>query len=291
MTNTSANPLSGLPRWITMTGPLLGFALLTLFFILLRFPYDLLAQNLLAYAQNQSGVPLSAQSISARLGPAGPGFEAQRLSAFPPEGSPIVLERLLVLPAWSWSWFSGDPTFYVEVDSRSGNAVGRIRIGDEPGFDGTLRNVDLSLIPIGEWLNGVRLAGRLDSDSQLVLYRDAAVGTVHHRVRDGSLSLSSFPIALPFQKLTLRMRLGGGSLVQIEDGSLEGPVLDAQLTGTVAPGQGELGLTEAPLDLELRLRVRDPAARAALQSLGARLTRDGTADLRVAGTSSNPVVR
>ncbi len=301
MEETSAPPGTrpSLPRWLPGRLPRLlrnlgepgAFVLLTFFFIFLGFPYEKLAENLLSRVQRESGVRLEIVSLSPHIGLAGPGLEVRHLKAFPAGGGPIAIDRLLLRPVWSWSWFSGAPTLYVEIDSARGGIDGRVRMGDEPGFRGSLRDVDLAALPLEDWLDGIRLAGRLAGSADLTLRDGGVEGSFRPEVSDGSLSLPSFPIALPFQQLRMSLRLGGDALVRFEQAALEGPVLDAEVVGSIAPGRGELGLTAAPIDLELRLRVRDPAARAALQGLGVRTSRDGAATIRIGGTTSAPRMR
>ena len=65
-------------------------------------------------------------------------------------------------------------------------------------------------------------------------------------------------------------------------------MISAQLEGGTQAGPS---LWIAPLELDIRLQVSDRNLQPALRSAGLRLTRDGSAELKVRGSLAAPVVR
>lgn len=92
---------------------------------------------------------------------------------------------------------------------------------------------------------------------------------------------------VPFDVCKGNLRFGGDALLSVQKFDLEGPLISASATGTVAKAPD---FSKAPLALDVEINAQ-PAIRAVLQSSGLRIGRDGSARLRVTGTPAAPVVR
>ena len=94
-------------------------------------------------------------------------------------------------------------------------------------------------------------------------------------------------MALPYQHIQGELEFGGEAFATVKLLKLEGPVLNAEVTGTLGKARG---FASARLALTARLDVKPPI-RALFQSAGIRVSRDGSARIRISGTPAKPVLR
>lgn len=281
---------SRLPRWLVIASYPVAGILLTLFFIFLRFPYDLLALRISHTVESQVGVMLRIGELSPHIGLGGPGLAASQVLAGREGSRTLVLQELVMRPAWSLAWFRGQPALHLDVKSEVGDGSGTITLGSTGGWDGTLEHVQLDMLPL-EMLEVLDLDGTLDASVDLHRVEAEAggglVGAVDFDLRDGTLSSEGLPVALPFERLYGRLDFGGKQYVSVHGVELTGPLLEATIEGEV--GKGDSARTQ-PLSLDVALEVRDPSLAGMLRGVGRRGD-DGRSRLKITGTLAKPVVR
>jgi len=277
-----------LPRWLLVLGVPLAGVVLVAFFVFLRFPFDRFSDVLAAQAGRALGAEVVIGDLEPALTVGGPGFVARNVLVRWPGGERATVAEARLRPAWSLSWLGLSPAFRLDADSDLGGVAGRVTVGEAPGFDGRLEGVALARLPLTRFTQGASLDGRLDLETDLRLREGAPVGDATFRASDGSLALAQLPVALPFTALHGTLPFADDGAVALEDVALEGPMVSGEVRGGTQPGPSPW---LAPLELDVRLQVSDRNLRPAFRSAGLRLAPDGSADLRVRGTLSAPIVR
>jgi len=315
-----------LPRWLLVLGVPLAGVVLVAFFVFLRFPFDRFSDVLAAQAGRALGAEVVIGDLEPALTVGGPGFVARNVLVRWPGGERATVAEARLRPAWSLSWLGLSPAFRLDADSDLGGVAGRVTVGEAPGFardlgasrapmsaspqrldpsvvsvisiwlcarttagfDGRLEGVALARLPLTRFTQGASLDGRLDLETDLRLREGAPVGDATFRASDGSLALAQLPVALPFTALHGTLRFADDGAVALELEALEGPMVSGEVRGGTQPGPSPW---LAPLELDVRLQVSDRTLPPAFRSAGLRLAPDGSADLRVRGTLSAPIVR
>ena len=267
-----------------------AFLVLSAFFIVLGFPYDMLARRFTSQLEAAVGAEVAFASLEPRLTFAGPAFEATDLRVTMHDGTTLQADRALARPAWSLSWLRLTPAVYVDVESALGDVQGVFTTSSEPDLDLSLQQVDLARVPADAGWPGLELAGRADADIDVRVGEELTEGRATIHVGEGSLRTPDLPLPLVWDELDGELVFGDGSFAEVK--SLEargerGPLLSAQLSGTVGEAPS---LARAPLDLQLEYRI-DPKMRSALQGAGLRTNRQGEGQLRIRGTPAQPSVR
>ncbi len=284
---TTALPSPALQR-LQRIGIPVGAVLLTLFFVLIGFPYDRVRDVVAAKASQA----LHAQIRVAELGPTvslfGPGISAKGLDVVLASGEKWSLESASVRPAWSTSWLRGRPSLHVDLTASQGRAVGTLLLGAEPGFDGEIHEVDLAKLPLENALAGLSFDGVANADVDLRQTAAGPRGSIDLDAKGGSVALPGMPVALPFETLKAQAQLTDTHLAENVNVDLQGPMLTAQITGNV--GQSPMPMN-APLELQLKMKVVDASLRPMLMGSGLRFAQDGTADMRLTGTAGRPLLR
>jgi type II secretion system protein N len=278
----------GLPRWLRWLGPPLAALLLVGFFVFLGFPWERVRDAVARAASGATGAEVALAELRPGLSLGGPTLLARGVSVAFPGAPPWKLDEVSLRPAWSLAWLRGQPALAADVRAPQGRLAGTFRLGDEPGFDGRLEGVALARLPLGDALPELTLDGVADADVDLTATAEGPAGSVQLSARDGSLALPGMPLALPYASLAADVELGGEAVANVSRLSLDGPMVALDGSGSVARGAS---LADSPLDLELRVEVREPGARPAVESLGMRVGRDGKGTLRVGGTLGAPEVR
>jgi type II secretion system protein N len=274
------------PRLLRRVAIPLAGLVLVLFFVYLGFPYDPLASRVAAEAGIALAARVDIREVGPRVGLAGPGFEARGVRVTWPGSAPLEIERLAVRPAWSLAWLRGDPAIHAELEGAAGSLEGVWR--SSGGWEGEVRDLDLSAVPLERLLPGLAPQGRLDARVDLS-WRDAAPqGAVAFEATEGSLLLPDVPMPLPYARCRGELVFGNGALLSVESFALEGPLLSASASGRI--GHAER-FASAPLQLELQLSAVQPALQPLLRSAGVSLDRQGSASLRLTGTPGAPQLR
>ncbi len=278
-----------LPRPLLWIGtPVVGL-LLVVFFVYMGFPYDRLRDQLAVQVGNATGARVEIGALEPAPSLLGPGLRARTVVAHLRDGGALRLDRARLRPAWSLGWLTGDPAVALDV---SGDELGRVKgtatLGDAPGFDGDVADLALAQLPLRDLLGQLQLDGVVTGDVDIEFGDAGPEGRLDLFAVDGSLGLPGMPLALPFAELQADVELGTDPRVRIERFSLEGPMLSVSGEGTV--GASPI-FDRAPLDLALRIEVREPSFRPMIQGLGVRLDRNGATQARVGGTVGRPQVR
>lgn len=291
---TSTSPPRGaasgrrFPRWLLVLGAPIAAFLLIGFFVFLRFPFDRFQGSVATSASQMLG----AQVEIGRLDPAftlgGPGFEARDVRIRWPDGHKALVSKATLRPAWSLSWLAGTPSFHLHAESDLGGVDGAFVIGDAPRFGGRLEAVELGRLPLASMLRGADLDGRLDLDGDLELTPKGLIGEARFESRDGSIAAQQLPVAMPYERLDGEVRFNEDGSIELIGVELEGPMVSARIEGGTGPSPT---VFLAPLEIDVRLEVRDPNLRPAMQATGIRLEADGTADLRIRGNMTAPEIR
>lgn len=266
----------------------IGAALLTLVFVALGFPYDRLRDLAASAAGRALGTQVRIGALGPTLTSFGPGLRLTAVEVVLSGGRRVALESVRIRPAWSLGWLRGSPAFFVDVVAAEGHAVGTVSLGGQPGFDGTLADVDLAALALGDVLAGISLDGVASGDVDLHHTAAGPRGRVDLTASGGSVALPGLPMALPFETLSAKARATDAAIAEGLEIDLRGPMLTAQVTGTIA--QSAL-VANASLDLQAAVTVVDPSLRPMLGATGLRLAQDGSARMRVSGTVARPLVR
>ncbi len=281
---------SRFPRWLVIASyPVAAFALV-LFFIFLGFPYDMLAQRLGHAVESKTNIRLRIGELSPHIGLRGLGLAASEVLTGREGGRTILLEKLVLRPAWSLAWFRGQPAIHLDITSEVGDGSGTVTLGSTGGWDGTLEHVQLDLLPL-EMLEALDIDGTLDA--RVDLHRAAPeaggglVGEVDFDLRDGTISTEGFPVALPFERLHGRLDFGGEKYVTVSGVELTGPLLEGTIQGDV----GHAATSGAqPISIDVAFEVRDKSLQGMLDGVSRR-GEDGRRHLQVRGTVAKPVIR
>ncbi|MBW2316582.1 MAG: type II secretion system protein GspN [Deltaproteobacteria bacterium] len=276
------------PRWLLVLGVPIVAVLLVAFFVFLQFPFDRFSEILAGQTGAALGADVTIGGLDPTLTVGGPGFVARDVQIRWPGGERATVAAASLRPAWSTSWLGGSPSFLLDAESDIGGVAGQVTVGAAPGFDGRFTGVDLDRLPLERFAQGAALDGALDLDADLEWRDGAPVGEVDFLARDGSVATSQLPFALPYDELRGRIEFGDDGALTLEGVALEGPMISAQLEGGT---QAAPSVWIAPLELDIHLQVSDRNLQPTLRSAGLRLAPDGSAELKVRGSLSAPIVR
>jgi hypothetical protein len=224
------------------------------------------------------------RSRSVRLAP---GIAATTDPDRAADGTRSISDRLGVRPALALAWLRGRPALATEIESARGGASGVVTFGAEPGFSGTLTNLDLEQLPQQRLGAPLHLTGRADADLDVVMREAGPDGDVEFEARDGLLTHPNIPMPVPFQKLVGEIALGGDAWADIRKFELTSPLATGHATGSVGRSPQ---FASAPLRLEIEVSVSS-AVQGSLRSQGVAIGNDGQIHVNVAGTPARPVVR
>jgi type II secretion system protein N len=276
-----------IPRPLLKVGvPCVG-VLLFLFFLIRGFPFDQLADRITSDLEQSLGIELTIGAIGPVFSLAGPAIEANLVRAKLGSGEVFPIDRALLRPAWSLSWFSGNPAFYAEVDSSAGSAQGSFQLGDAASFVGVVLNVSLAEEPLASLLPTQSLSGVLEATVDIEFGEQGPVGNIELEITGGSVALPNVAAGLPFDRLTSKLSLGGDTFLTIESFEIEGSGATGSGSGKVdhAPEMGN-----ASLDIVVDLAVPAEMSRV-IRKAGLRADRDGNVQVRISGTVANPTMR
>ena len=292
----AAPPASRLPRWLVVASWPIGGIALTAFFVFLGFPYDLLAVRLTEQVEQSTDVRLRIGELSPHVGFAGLGLEAREVLAAREGGRSIVLQRLIVRPAWSFAWLRGMPAVHLDVTSEIGSGAGTLILGSAGGFAGSLEAVRLEYLPL-EMLDSFDFQGILDAVVDLHASDGdegdepggggGLVGDVDFDLREGSLSTEGLPVAVPFDRLHGQLHFGGERYLTVSGVRLDGPLIAGTVEGEIGHGASA---DRRPLKIDIAYQIQDANLGSMLSGLGTR-GKDGISHLSVTGTLARPVVR
>ncbi|MDH5307161.1 MAG: type II secretion system protein GspN [Myxococcales bacterium] len=270
-----------------IAGVVVAGLLLTAFFMVLRFPYDHLSDVLAGRIERATGLRVTIGDLGLQLQLFGPGLGARDVRVARPDGTVFAFERVVVRPGWSISWLRGDPAFFVTLRSDMGDAAGTLTLASPTRCSGELFDVDLSRLPVAALNPGAALAGRADATLDVALGESGPDGTLDLVARDGSLEHPMLPLAVPFEELSLQLRLGGEQRAEILASELRSPLVTGSLTGTLGHAAS---LEASALRLEGSFTLSSNI-RGALNAQGVEIGTGGAVKFVVMGTLARPIVR
>lgn len=283
----AATPNESLPRSLRVFGiPLAGFFFFSLF-LYLGFPFDRLGSRIASEIRNSYGIEVEFRELNPRLQFAGPGIEANAVHTTFPNGAVYDFDRVRLRPAWSTSWFRGDPAVHLDVTSPIGDARGTLVLGEAGAWYGDFESVAVSRLPLEGITTLARIGGLVDARVDVQVGEEGPEGDATFTIKDGSLGIAEFPIEIPFETLTGELHFGDEHFVSIQKFEFDGPMVSGSVSGNVVRAPR---FANAPLRLEADLDVK-PAMRASVKSSGISVGRDGSAKLRISGTVSQPNIR
>ncbi len=278
---------AALPRPLIAIGVPCAGALLIGLFLIRGFPYDKLGVLIANRIEQSHGIHLAVGDIGPTLQLAGPALEGTQLRVTFPDRLPQQIDRALVRPAWSLSWFAGEPTFHVELESPSGRADGTLRWNDVVSWVGTIRDARPELPPIADWIPIGGFEGTLEATLDVSMTENGLEGLVEFEIRDGSTSMPGFSAPLPFESLTGAVRLGGDAYAKLTSLSFQGPLASGSGSGKI--GRAER-LEQAPIGFEFELDIKPEVVRS-VQGGAVKIGRDGSALVKISGTVAEPKIR
>jgi type II secretion system protein N len=275
------------PQPLKAAGVALAGAALIAGFIVAGFPYDRLGEYIEAEVQQATGVALAIGTLEPSLGFLGLGLQASDLSLRWPEGELLALDSARLRPAWSLSWLRGAPAIRAHLAGPLGEADGTLTLNGFGAWNGDFHDLDLAGLPIESAWPDAELEGIAEAFVDLRMSDAGLEGRVTFEAQDGIVLLPILPTALPYDGLSGDIEFGGNALASVKSFALAGPLLNAEVTGSVEHAPV---FADAPLSLSVVLRSQ-PGVRPLLESAGLRVKPDGSARVTVRGTTSNPVVR
>jgi type II secretion system protein N len=275
------------PRPVRVVRTIFAALALTAVFMVVRFPYDRLALWLAQRVEQETGARIAMSPARIALVRLAPGLGAENVQITQPDGTRLDLDWLGVRPAFAISWLAGNPALAVDIASARGGASGVVTFGDAPGFDGSLRDVDLEQLPQQRIGAPLRVKGRADADVDVTVREEGPEGDVEFEARDGLLTHPNLPLPMPFQKLTGEIDLGGTNWAELRKLEIASPLASGHASGTIAHAPA---FAAAPLHLEIELTVSG-AAQGSLRSQGVAIGNEGQVHVNVSGTPARPVVR
>ncbi len=264
----------------------LGCALLTLFLIYRGFPYERLSESLARSLSRSSGARVTIQGLEPYLQLAGPGIEITGMRISTLDGTTWSIDRARVRPAWSLSWLRFEPAVHTRVEVPGGLAEGVFRLAEPLAWQGRLSEVDLARLPVASLWPGAAFSGTLEGRVDLHSSPLGPDGIVRLEATDGTLSLPGVRAAVPFDQLTVALKLGENFLFRIQSLRIQSPLFSASVKGSVVRGRS---IAEAAVNLQIQLTA-EPAVRPALEAADIRVSADGRATVRVGGTLAEPVI-
>jgi type II secretion system protein N len=278
---------TALPRVVRRIGiPVAGIFLVSCF-IFLGFPYEELGDRIVSELRRSSGVKLEFQTIGPSFQLTGPVILTTGLRAILENGQIIEIDRAALRPAFSLAWLRGDPAIHTSLEKASGRASGTLILGDSGGWVGEIEQADMADLPISQLADLPTFTGVVDASIDLLQSESGPDGRVTFVVSNGSISIVSFPIAIPFETITGDLAFGDDAYLVVERFDLAGPLMNGGVSGSVLEASS---FAQAPLRLEVQMEG-NPAAAAAMRSAGFRVDRNGKAKLRITGTVSRPDIR
>ena len=258
---------------------------LVLIFIAIGFPYERLAEFIAAEVQRSSGVRVTFGDLGPSLQLMGPAIRGTDVS-IQGSGSDYRFDRALLRPAWSPSWLRGRPAIHADLEGPLGSVEGTYTMGPELGWDGVLEGIDLEAPLIRQILPTVHLTGSGAVEMDVKRGLSGPEGWVRFELAEGSIAFGDFPFAIPFERIAGSMTLGDESFLTIEELNLEGPLMNADVTGSV---ESAPVFADALLNLQVQIQAQ-PDVQNSLASAGVRFDKDGSARVRISGTPLQPLI-
>jgi len=273
-----------IPRPLLWIGtPIAAFVLIVVFSFL-RFPYDELARPLTQQISAATGADVAIGHIEPRITIGGPGIAVHDIQLVRPGRPRVAVDVLRLRPAWSTSWFKGDPAFKVEAESAIGSADGVMVLGDAMAWTGEFIDVDLANLPL-PLPRGLLLAGRVTAAADVVLLPEGPSGPLSFDASAGTVQHPMIPLPLDFERINGDLLLGGDALLNVRSFELDGPVAFATVSGQVRRGARS---GDEQLALAIDVELKSQQLRGLVSGLGVPIDARGRTAFDLGGTTSAP---
>ena len=276
-----------IPRPLLWVGTPCLAILLIVVIVFLGFPYSKFIPFASQALERISGNEIRIGEIQPRLTLGGPGFSINEVSWAAEGQPPIEFDKLKIRPAWSTAWLRAEPAFVIDVTSPLLRVDGTVFLGEGPGFDGAISILDLELLPKSP-NSPFSLTGAISATGQVALINGEPSGAVEFEATSGSASHRAVPIPLEYELIQGRIEMGGESWLSLHDLRLDGPLFSAAATGSISRPEGDL---PAPIDIGVKVDVKNGPFRLILSGLGINLDAGGRASFNVGGTVQSPDLR
>jgi type II secretion system protein N len=230
---------------------------------------------------------VSLDELEGGLSVGGPSLRATNLLLRWPDRQELLLERARVRPAWSFSWFRGEPALHLEMTGPVGSIAGTVWPVPGLAFAGQVRGIQPSLLPLDHLADPLPVLGRLDAEIDLRTGAKGPIGEIRFESWDGAIALPQMPFGVPYQEAHGELERSESGSVTVREFDLRGPMISATAQGSIAASRRP---EDGALDLAVDLVVVDPALRDLFRPYGIRLDAEGAARVRVTGTVSRPVL-
>ena len=276
-----------IPRPLLWVGtPILAFVLV-LSFVFLGFPYDDLLPAASRELGRMTGSEARIGAIEPEITRGGPGFALREVSLVRDSGEPVGLDHLKLRPAWSTSWFQGEPAFFIDLMSSLASLEGTFTLGDSPAFSGELAVPDMARLPL-PFDDTISLSGALEARGELTIEGGEAVGRIEFEAESGSATHPSLPMTIEFDFLRGGVEMGGEAWFTLDEIDMDGPIFSAKADGSVKrPG----GNRPAIIDIGVELQIKNAPFRILVSGLGLPIDRNGRTAFSLGGSLQNPVLR
>jgi len=288
MADTESILTARLPRKLRGLGIPLAATALTLFFIVIGFPYHHLTNQAAATVGESLGVEFEAGDSGFTFGLNGPGLRFNNIDLATQTGDTYALDALRFGPAWSLSWFMLEPTLFFEIESPLGNAEGKISPGENPSIDATIQNAILTDIAFLEQALPFKLTGTMSAQASIESANDHYDGPFSFDLADGNISTEALPAEIAYDTVHGEVMMGGEYFVAISTFELLGPMFNANMKGHISNGVAE---ADRSINFDLTFSDILPPLQATIEALGAKVDPDGTAKIHIGGTLEAPVFR
>jgi type II secretion system protein N len=288
MADTESILTARLPEKLKSLGVPLAATALTLFFIVIGFPYHHLTNQAAAFLSESLGVEFEAADSGFTVGLNGPGFRFNEINLATQTGDIYALDALRFGPAWSLSWFTLEPTLFFEIQSPLGDAEGKVSPSDNPRIDASIQNAILNDIAFLEQSLPFKLTGTMSAEASIESVNDHYDGLFSFDLADGNLSTEALPTEIAYETVHGEVVMGGEYFAALTAFELRGPMFNANIKGHITNGD-----TPADRSIDLDLTFTDilPPLQATIEALGAQVTPEGTAKILIGGTLEVPVIR
>lgn len=287
MAETTDSEIRSGPTFLSKTVGIPIVVGLTLLFILLRFPWDSLANRIAWEISSATGSAVSIDQLAPAVTARGPVLRARDVVFEHPAVDRVRLHEFEIAPRWSSSWLSGEPALRIWADSPLGIIDGILRVGEISSFVGRISDVELAGLPLRLDASGVDISGRIEADADIVLDPN---GTLSGRVAFLSPSIvvesNRMPMALAFTNVEGVIVILENGATRIESVVFEGETIEGNLSG-------EIGLVHhsvaPPIDLDAHFRIIDPLLRRLAAAAGISMSSNGDVAARIYGSLDAPL--
>lgn len=259
---------------------------LILIFVLMLFPWESLARRVAWEVSVASGGQVTISTLAPALTARGPVLRASNVMIEHPAIDRVRLSELEIAPRRILQWLTGAPSLRIWTTSDLGIIDGILGLGATPSFVGKVDQIELARLPLRLEASGVDLSGLLGGEVDIMLDPNGTLrGRMTFDCESVVVASGMMPMAIPFSRAEGVIEILENGATRIESLTVQGDYLEGGLSG-------EIGLVHhsqsPPIDLNVKMRIIDPALRQLAPSAGIPVSGNGDIDFRVRGTLDVP---